>query len=125
MDAYPGVEAEVREAFEHYNAALDQGDVERLNAFFWNSPQTVRFGPSENLFGYGEIAQFRSGRWSAGAPRRLVRLQITALAPDAAVTSALFQRQDSGGYSRQTQAWRRLPEGWRIVAAHVSSASAP
>ncbi len=118
------VEKEVADAFERYNAALDAGDVDALNGFFWKAAETVRFGPSENLFGHEAITQFRSRRWAAAAPRRLVRLQVTVLGPDAAVTSALFARDDTGGLSRQTQAWRRIDQTWQIVAAHVSSLSA-
>ncbi len=54
------VVAEVRGAFDRYNAALDANDVAALNGFFWDSPSTVRFGIGENLFGYAEIAKFRS-----------------------------------------------------------------
>ena len=117
------VQAEVREAFDGYNAALDAGDPAALNAFFWNSPETVRFGPTENLFGYDEISSFRSTRWSAGPPRKLVRMVVTAFGNDVAVTSAVFERADTGALSRQTQTWSRFAEGWRIVAAHVSGIS--
>ena len=36
----PEIVAEVTHAFECYNAALGAGDVEALNGFFWNSPNT-------------------------------------------------------------------------------------
>ena len=113
--------AEVRDAFDRYNAALDGNDVAALNGFFWESPHTVRFGVGENLFGHAEIAGFRSGKWTPGRPRKLVRLAVTALGSDFAVTSAVFRREGGTGLSRQTQTWARVPEGWRIVADHVSS----
>jgi hypothetical protein len=114
------VVAEVTQAFEHYNCVLDAGDVAAINACFWSSPHTVRFGPSENLFGYDEIAGYRSGQWKAGPPRILERLAVTALGRDFATTSAVFRRSDAPGRSRQSQTWARFPEGWRIIAAHVS-----
>jgi ketosteroid isomerase-like protein len=114
-----GVIAEVRACFEAYNRALDAGDVDALNGFFWASPSTVRFGPTENLFGYAEISAFRSGTWKPEGTRALERLAITALGSDVAVTNALF-RGRSGALSRQSQTWARLQDGWRIVAAHVS-----
>jgi len=116
----PDTVAEVLQSFTRYNHALDQGDAEALNGFFWNSPSTVRFGPTETLFGFDDIAAFRSKRWrSAGAGRTTKRVAITAFGPDLATTNALFQSAD-GKVSRQSQTWARLPEGWRIVAAHVS-----
>jgi hypothetical protein len=31
-----------------------------------------------------------------------------------------FRRDGSTRVGRQSQTWVRLPEGWRVVAAHVS-----
>lgn len=116
----PDVVAEVKDAFERYNTALDTNDVAALNGFFWQSPHTVRFGIGENLYGHDEIAQFRGGKWTPGPPRSLVRVVITTLGRDFATTSAVFERPSDGALSRQSQTWTRFPEGWRIVAAHVS-----
>lgn len=115
-----GIVAEVRDAFDRYNAALDGNEVDKLNGFFWESPRTVRFGIGENLFGHAEIAGFRSGKWTAGRPRHLVELAITTLGDDFAVTNAVFGREGDSAVSRQSQTWVRFPEGWRIIAAHVS-----
>lgn len=117
----PDVVREVREEFERYNAAVEAGDAEALNGFFWRSPHTVRLGHGEHLFGYDEIAAFRSGQWKRGAPRRLERVVVTALGHDCAVTSAVFRGEGSRPVNRQSQTWARFPEGWRIVAAHVSA----
>ena len=119
----PDVVAEVTAAFQAYNAALTAGDVEKLNGFFWESPLTVRFGQGENLFGHDEIAAFRSGRWRAAGPgpaRNLDRLAVTAIGRDIATTNAVFSSPGRPGLSRQSQTWARRPEGWRIIAAHVS-----
>lgn len=113
--------AAVRECFERYNAALDQGDVEALNGFFWDSPSTIRFGPTETLFGYEAIAAFRSRTWKGTAGGRVIEtVVVTAFGPDMATTNALIRSAD-GAVSRQSQTWVNLPEGWRIVAAHVSA----
>lgn len=117
----PEVVAEVRGAFERYNAALDANDVAALNGFFWKSPHTVRFGIGENLLGYDAIASFRSGAWKPGPSRRLVDLAVTTLGDDFATTSAVFAREGDEALNRQSQTWARFPEGWRIVAAHVST----
>ena len=113
---------EVRARFTAYNAALDAGDAEALNGFFWNSSSTVRFGPTETLFGFDSIAAFRRGAWKASTlSRELVRVAITALGRDVATTNALF-RSANGKVSRQSQTWARFADGWKIAAAHVSAA---
>jgi len=121
----PDIVADVRAAFDRYNAALDADDVATLNVLFWDSPHTVRFGPGENLYGHGEIARFRSGKWKPGSARRLSRLVVTTIGRDFATTSAVFEGAADGALSRQSQSWARFPEGWRIVAAHVSTLRAP
>jgi hypothetical protein len=117
----PDVVEEVRGQFERYNAAVEAGDADALNGFFWSSGNTVRLGHGEHLFGYAEIAAFRSGTWKRDAPRKLERVAITTLGRDFATTSALFRREGGGTINRQSQTWARFPEGWRIIAAHVST----
>jgi hypothetical protein len=58
----PEVMAEVEAAFARYEAALVGNDLEALDALFWESPHTIRYGGAENLYGHGEIAAFRAGR---------------------------------------------------------------
>jgi hypothetical protein len=49
------------------------------------------------------------------------RTLITTYGRDTAVASTLFYRDAwTGRVGRQMQTWVRFPEGWRIVAAHVS-----
>ena len=45
---------------------------------------------------------------------------ITTYGRDVATASTEFRKVDSGRDGRQMQTWVRMPEGWRIVAAHVS-----
>ncbi len=114
--------AAVRDCFERYNQALEAGDADALNGFFWQSPATVRFGPAETLVGYDQIAAFRSGKWKGTAGGRVAEtVVITAFGADLATTNAVFRAANGTG-SRQSQTWAHLPEGWRIVAAHVSPA---
>ena len=58
----PSVVAEVTAAFNRYEKALNTNDVTTLDELFWNSPHTLRFGVGEQLYGYDQIAAFRSGR---------------------------------------------------------------
>jgi hypothetical protein len=114
----PEVVAEVTAAFRRYEAALVGNDVVVLNELFWNSPHTLRFGITENLYGHDEIAGFRSARSPHGLARELRNTVITTFGDDYAVANTEFLR--NGGSGRQSQSWVRMPEGWRVVAAHVS-----
>jgi hypothetical protein len=117
----PDTLAEVEAAFARYEAALVGNDVDTLDALFWASPHTIRYGGAENLYGQGEIAAFRASRSPAGLARQLERTVITTYGRDFATASTLFRRAAAPGkIGRQMQTWVRLPEGWRVVAAHVS-----
>ena len=88
---------------------------------FWRSPHTIRYGIAENLYGHGEIGAFRQARSPVGLMRRISRTVITTYGRDFATASNLFERDTvPGKLGRQMQTWVRMPEGWRIVAAHVS-----
>ena len=117
----PEVVREVREAFERYEQALVSNDVASLDALFRDDRRTVRYGATENLYGYGEIKAFRSARSPVGLARTLSRTVITTYGRDFATASTVFHRTTAPGkVGRQTQTWVRFPEGWRVVAAHVS-----
>lgn len=118
----PKIAEEVRQSFLAYNKALDAGEAEALNGFFWNSPSTVRFAPTETLFGYDAISNFRSKQWKGGGvDRKVETLAVTVLGPDVGITNAVIASPD-GRRSRQSQTWARMPDGWRIISAHVSPA---
>ena len=121
----PEVVAEVRAAFDRYEKALGDNDVATLDATFWNNPRTIRYGGSEILYGFDEIAAFRSGRTPPGS-RTISRTVISTYGRDTAVASTLFHRpHQPGKVGRQMQTWIRFPEGWRVVAAHVSVIDEP
>lgn len=117
----PDVVAEVSEQFARYEQALVSNDVALLGELFHRDARTLRYGIGENLYGYEEIAAFRAARSPVGLMRRTARTVITAYGRDTAVASTLFYRDGAPGrVGRQMQTWIRFPEGWRIVAAHVS-----
>jgi len=118
----PDVVAEVKAAFEQYEAALVNNDVTVLDALFWNSPHTIRYGATENLYGYEAIAQFRQGRSPVNLARTLQNMVITTYGQDFATANTEFVR--AGKTGRQSQTWMRTSEGWRVVSAHVSLLSA-
>lgn len=116
----PDVLAEVTAAFARYEAALTSNDVQTLDALFWSSAHVIRYGATENLYGQEEILAFRKGRPSAGLDRTLTRTVITTFGRDFATANTEFTRPGTDRIGRQSHTWVRLPEGWRIVAAHVS-----
>ena len=117
----PEVVAEVQEAFERYEKALVGNDVGALNQLFRDDPRTIRYGGTENLYGYAEIMAFRAARSPVGLGRRLSRTSITTFGREFAVAATLYERPSAPGkIGRQMQTWVKFPEGWRVVAAHVS-----
>jgi Protein of unknown function (DUF3225) len=122
----PEIVAEVKREFERYERALVSNDVALLDALFRDDPRTIRYGGGENLYGYEEIKAFRAARPSAGLARTLSRTVITTYGRDFATASTLFDRPSvAGKVGRQMQTWVRFPEGWRVVAAHVSMIDEP
>jgi hypothetical protein len=122
----PDVVAEITDAFAKYEAALISNDVATLDALFHRDEQTIRYGGGENLYGYDAIKAFRSARNPAGLMRDLKQTVITTYGRDTAVASTLFYRANAPGkVGRQMQTWIRFPEGWRVVAAHVSVIDEP
>jgi len=117
----PDVKAEVEAAFAEYETALASNDVETLQRLFWTSGLTIRYGIAENLHGHEEIGSFRMARSPAGLARTISRTVVTTFGRDFATASTLFHRATMPGkVGRQMQTWVRMPEGWRVVAAHVS-----
>lgn len=116
----PGVVGEVRAAFERYERALVGNDVAALDALFWADPRTLRYGATENLYGHDAIAAFRAARPAKGLARRITRLVITTFGRDYGTANMEFERDGGAVRGRQSHTWVRMPEGWRIVAAHVS-----
>ena len=116
----PEVLAEVTAAFRRYEQALVSNDVAVLDELFWHSPHTLRYGATENLYGHDAIAAFRSARSPAGLARMITRLVVTTYGRDYATANMEFERQGGAVRGRQSHTGVRMPEGWRIVAAHVS-----
>lgn len=123
---HPETLAEVTASFRRYEAALVSNDVAVLDELFRVDPRTLRYGIGENLYGHAEIAAFRSARSPVNLAREISRTVITTYGRDTAVASTLFNRTSAPGkVGRQMQTWVKFPEGWRIVAAHVSVIDQP
>lgn len=116
----PEVVAEVEAAFARYEDALVNNRVDVLDALFWPSASTVRYGVAENLVGIDAIRAFRSARSPAGLARTLEQTVITTFGSDFATAMTVFRRDGTERVGRQSQTWVRFADGWKVVAAHVS-----
>jgi hypothetical protein len=116
----PSVVREVEDAFASYERALMENDLDALDALFWNSQFTVRFGPGQNLYGFEAIAAFRVGRVGGSLQRSIFNTVITTFGSDFATANTEFQRVGTPTPGRQSQSWVRFAEGWRVVSAHIS-----
>ena len=116
----PEIVGEVTAQFARYEDALVNNKTDVLDELFWNSPQTLRYGATENLYGFDAIQAFRAGRPAQGLMRVVLKTVITTYGNDFATANIEFQRLGSTRPGRQSQTWLRTPDGWRVVAAHVS-----
>lgn len=115
----PEIVAEVTAAFHAYERALMADDVAVMDSIFADAPTTVRYGVGEVLYGADEIRAFRKGR--GGSPqRRIGRVAIATYGRDFATANAEFFREGASARGRQSQAWVRFADGWKVVSAHVS-----
>ena len=116
----PDVVAEVTATFECYEQALSANDLDTIDGLFRDSPLTLRYGPNGTLLGHAAISAFRRARDIKGVERTLKNTIITTFGRDLAVANTESDRPGSEITGRQSQTWVRMPEGWRIVSAHVS-----
>jgi hypothetical protein len=116
----PEIVAEVTQVHERYEQALRSNDLDILDSLFWDSERTLRYGPNGTLLGHAAISAFRRARNIMGVERTVLRTLVTTFGRDFAVTNTETKRPGPAGKGRQSQTWVRMPEGWRIVSAHVS-----
>ena len=116
----PDVVVEVKAAFERYEKAINANDVDVLDGSFWNDPRVIRYSLTDNAYGYEAIHASRLARPKADLRRVLSNTVITTFGRDFATANTEYHRVESGRHGRQSQTWVRMPEGWRVVSAHVS-----
>ena len=112
--------AELTAAFEAYERALQANDIEGLNALFWESAHTLRYGVKELLYSHAEIARFRRERGPVDQRRALRNTRITTFGREFGVANTEYVPFGTERIGRQSQTWVRTDAGWKIVAAHVS-----
>jgi len=116
----PETLAAVSNAFHRYEQALMTNDLVVLDELFLDSPETLRFGSTENLYGIAAIRAFRAAR-IGGSPQRTAKATIiTAYGLDVATANTEFGCANETHLGRQSQVWVRTADGWRIACGHVS-----
>lgn len=116
----PETLAAVTEAFYRYERALMANDLAVLDALFLDSPETLRFGATENLYGLSAIRAFRAARIGGSPERTLMATVITAYGRDVATANTEFSYADYIRVGRQSQVWVLTEAGGCIACAHVS-----
>ena len=94
--------AEVTAQSDRDEQALVTNDVAVLDELFWDSPHTLRYGATENLYGYAEIGAFRATRPAQGLQRTVLKSVITTYGRDMATVNLEFQRHGSDMTGRQS-----------------------
>ncbi|MDB5986486.1 MAG: hypothetical protein JWR16_1539 [Nevskia sp.] len=112
--------AQVRIAFERYEAALRAHDDAALDRFFWDDARVLRYGVAEQARGADAVRRSRAAMTPVHPERELRDTQITTFGTDSASVCTEFVAPDSSLLGRQTQTWVRFAGNWKIVAAHVS-----
>ena len=116
----PEIVEEVTAAFMSYEKALLANDVDVIDELFWKDEKTLRYGPNGTVVSHAALSAFRRGRDIGPWERTLNDTYIVTFGRDFAVANTESTRPSSDSISRQSQTWARMPEGWRIVSAHVS-----
>lgn len=115
MTAIP---ADLRAAFDAYEAAILANDLDALDAAFAPGAETMRGDGAGLLVGHDTISAFRGVRGGV-PPRTIERIEYRPLADDVALLVSV-SRFRGGGTGLQTQVWERLDGRWLITAAHVT-----
>ena len=122
----PEVMAEVEAGFARYEAALVGNDLEALDALFWEARTRSAMAAPRTSTAMARSQPFAPAATRWGSHDGWSTRSSPPTAGDFATASTLFRRDAAAGkIGRQMQTWVRLPEGWRVVAAHVSLIAEP
>ena len=112
------IPADLRAAFDAYEAAILANDLDALDAVFAPGADTMRGDGAGLLVGHDAISAFRGVRGGV-PPRTIERIEYRPLGDDAALLVSV-SRYAGGGTGLQTQLWQREDGRWLITAAHVT-----
>ncbi len=118
----PETVAELAAIYPQYETALVNNDIETMQRLFWASPMWCALAPPRTCTESKRSLPFAPhGRRPTRAPHHPSRHFRPLAGTSAACIWSSSETRDGGVVrGRQSQTWVRLPEGWRVVAAHVS-----
>lgn len=116
----PEVVDELTTLLHDYEAAFMANDTDALADYFWDDERVTRYGIADRQLGAAALRAYRAATPAPAFTRRLLSPRISTFGHDLATVQVEFLRSDTPLHGFQSQTWVRLPEGWKIVAAHVS-----
>jgi ketosteroid isomerase-like protein len=122
-------EGAIRDLLRHQVEAWNRGDIEAFMNGYARSDKTTFVSGDDLRHGWKTVLERYQARYPDEAHMGTLGfgdLQISMLSSDAAVTTGRWhlKRAKDNPHGRFTLILRRLPEGWRIVHDHSSSAEA-
>jgi ketosteroid isomerase-like protein len=122
--------AQIRFVLRAQQDAWNRGDIDRFMNGYARSASTVFVSEDTIRRGWETVRERYKKKYSDRAKMGTLAfsdLDITLLWPDAAVVLGRWslKRANDQPHGRFTLVFRRLPEGWRIVHDHTSSAPPP
>lgn len=112
------IPADLRAAFDAYEAAILANDLDALDAAFAPGADTMRGDAAGLLVGHDAISAFRGVRGGV-PPRTIERVEYRPLGDGVALLVSI-SRYRGGGTGLQTQVWQLVDGRWLIAAAHVT-----
>jgi ketosteroid isomerase-like protein len=122
--------AQIRAVLRGQQDAWNRGDIEAFMNGYARSPSTAFVSEDTIRRGWETVRARYMQKYSDRAKMGTLTfsdLEITLLSPDAALALGRWslKRANDQPHGRFTLIFRHLPEGWRIVLDHTSSAPPP
>ena len=122
--------AQIRSVLRAQQDAWNRGDIDGFMNGYARSASTVFVSEDTIRRGWETVRERYRKKYSDRAKMGTLTfsdLEITLLSPDAAVVLGRWslKRANDQPHGRFTLIFKRLPEGWRIVHDHTSSAPPP
>ncbi|MBA3272366.1 MAG: DUF3225 domain-containing protein, partial [Chthoniobacterales bacterium] len=118
----------IRAVMDAQAAAWNRGDVDDYMNGYARGEATEFVGGDSVTRGWQTVRDRYAQKYNS--PEKMGKLtfsevEVTLLSADAALVTGAWhlQRNDDEPHGRFTLIFRRLPEGWRIVHDHTSSAT--
>lgn len=120
--------AQIRAIIQEQQSAWNRGDIDGFMNGYAHAKSTTFVSEDSITRGWQTVRDRYRKKYSDRAKMGILtfsELEITSLSQDSAVVLGRWklQRAKDQPHGRFTLIFRRLPEGWRIVSDHTSSAS--